>query len=337
MNYQEFLEYIRDNLAEYFEQQGTTGMDKVGADQKEGQRGEQEKEEGYLVELHKVIKNNGIILDGITLRKKDEHISPNIYLNSYFESYQMGKPLAVIMEEIIYRYQKAKEENALKVADILDFKAVKSKIVLRLVHYEKNKEQLKCCPYKKYLDLAVTFRYIASKDAMGIASSLITNQEFEAWGIGVEELYQIALFNTMREFPWHMDSLAKVIFECFQAKAFGALPPELAKEAENLGEMENGVNMYVLTNDTGLNGATCILYDNVIKNFAKVQECNIFLLPSSVHEMMLVPDDGSTDAQFLSRLVVEANRNAVGFIDLLSDNIYYYDRERDQVFIHGQN
>ena len=112
---------------------------------------------------------------------------------------------------------------------------------------------------------------------------------------------------------------------------------EVLHGAESFEEMESGVNMYVLTNDTGLNGATCILYDNVIKNFAKVQESNVFLLPSSVHEMMLVPEDEDTDAEFLSQLVIEANQNAVGFIDLLSDNIYYYDREKDQVIIYGQN
>lgn len=327
MNYQEFLEYIKENLVLYLEQH-----DRINKEE-----GEQEEKEEYLAELHKVIKNNGIVLDGITLRKEGEYISPNIYLNSYFESYQMGKPLAVIMEEIIYCYQRAKAENALQVADVLDFKLIKDQIVLRLVHFEKNKEQLKCCPYKKYLDLAVTFRYIASKDALGIASSLITNQEFEVWGIEIEELYRIALFNTMREFPWRMDSLAKVIFECFQTRAKGMLPKELLQEGETLEEMENGVNMYVLTNDTGLNGATCILYDNVIKNFAKVQDCNVFLLPSSIHEVMLVPEDENTDAEFLAQLVMEANRNAVGLIDLLSDNIYYYDREKDQVYIYGQN
>lgn len=335
MNYQEFLEYIKDNLAQYLEQQER--LSKGQTDEGRKNNTQKEKKENYLVELHKVIKNNGIILDGITIRKEGENISPNIYLNSYFESYQMGKPLAIIMEEIIYCYQRAKAENALQVADVLDFKLVKDKIVLRLVHYEKNKEQLKCCPYKKYLDLAVTFRYIASKDAMGIASSLITNQEFEAWGIGIEELYRIALFNTMREFPWRMDSLAKVIFESFQTKDKEMLLKEVLRGAESFEEMENGVNMYVLTNDTGLNGATCILYDNVIKNFAKVQESNVFLLPSSVHEMMLVPEDEDTDPGFLSQLVIEANQNAVGFIDLLSDHIYYYDREKDQVIIYGQN
>lgn len=323
MNYQEFLDYIKDNLTEvfknYLENKGEE-YQKIG-------------KETLEVDLHKVVKNNGITLDGITLRRKGENITPNIYLNSYFESYQMGKPLAVIMDEIIFRYEKAKEENNIELADVLNYSAIKDKIVLRLVNYEKNKEQLSNCPYKKYLDLAITFRYIASKDALGVASSLISNQEFEAWGVDLEDLYQSALFNTMREFPWQMESLAKVVTECFKLK----IPELVSKEMSEalMGAEENGlgVNMFVLSNDTGLNGATCILYDNVIKNFAKVQDANIFLLPSSVHEMMLVPENEETNPAFLRDLVVQANQSAVGFIDLLSDNIYYYDRELCQLLI----
>lgn len=212
MNYEEFLDYIKENIIEVFKNYLENNNEN-----------EQEFDEECLeVELHKVVKNNGIVLDGLTLRTKGECVAPNIYLNSYFESYQMGKPITMIMEEIIYRYQKAKEENNIVLADILDFSAVKDRIVLRLVNYEKNKELLKNCPYKKYLDLAVTFRYIASKDALGIASSLISNQEFMSWKVSVDELYQIALFNTMREFPWQMESLIKVMTDCLKARMPGS-------------------------------------------------------------------------------------------------------------------
>lgn len=328
MSYEEFLEYIKLNLASYAEdyERYHEELD----DQKETKQ----RENQYEVELHKVIKNNGIELDGITLRKKGERISPNIYLNNYFENYQMGKPISNIMEEIFFQYKKAIEDNHIEVANVLNFKEIKDRIIIRLVNYEKNKEQLKDCPHKKYLDLAITFRYIAGKDMMGIATSLISNQEFNLWNIEVNDLYPIALRNTMREFPWQMDSLTKVIADCFKDKISELLPEETLEDLERIDNKENGVNMYVLTNESGINGATCILYDQVIKNFANVQECNIYLLPSSVHEMMLVPENVKTEPDFLANLVVEANQSAVGFIDLLSDNIYYYDREKDEINIY---
>lgn len=99
-------------------------------------------------------------------------------------------------------------------------------------------------------------------------------------------------------------------------------------------ELEQKIGVYMLTNDTGINGAFCLLYDDVIKNFAKEQNWNVYILPSSVHELMLVPEQEDTALEFLAELVVEANQTAVGLIDLLSDNIYYYDRDRDEISIY---
>lgn len=348
MNYQEFLDYIKENLIEYLlnrkmdESKVDTGSEnedicKKDLPKKEEVEQEEYKQEEYEVDIHKVIKNNGIVLDGLTLRKKGECMSPNIYLNSYFDAYQMGKPITQIMEEILFHYYRAKEENDIHIEDILNYNAIKDKIILRIVNYDKNKELLKNCPYKKYLDLAVTFRYIADKDTFGIASSLISNMEFKEWGIDLEQLYQVALFNTMREFPWKMDSLAKVIGECLREKAAGMMTKEMLEDIEELEKSENKVNMYVLSNESGINGATCILYDNVIKKFAKVQDANVFILPSSIHEVMLVPENEETEAAFLADLVVEANNSAVGLIDLLSNHIYYYDREKEQMYIYGKS
>lgn len=343
MNYQEFLDYIKENFAkylvEYLNSQNLKENEIAGKE--EGIEGEISKaatgrneETDYIVELHPVLKNNGIVLDGLTVRKQDENCSPNLYLNSYFEQYQMGRPITMIMEELIRCYLQEKKGNMLNIANLADYEAVKDKIILRLVNYEKNKTMLKNCPHKRYLDLAVTFRYMAQKNGVGIATSLISNQEFKEWNVEISELYQVALFNTMREFPWRMDSLVRVIADCLKVKAPGTLPKEFLSEMEKMEGAESKVNMFVLSNDTGLNGATCILYDNVIRNFAKVQESNVFILPSSIHEVMLVPENAETETEFLENLVQEANASAVGLIDLLSDHIYYYDRERDECILY---
>lgn len=331
MNYQEFLEYIVENLPELMNVRGLEQRAKMAEKTNEEDGVAEEVEICYEAHLHTITKNNGIVLDGITLLNKGESAGPNIYLNSYFENYQMGKPLNSIMNEIIDCYLRAKEETTIEVEDVLDFEAVKNKIVVRLVNYEKNKEQLTHCPHKRFEDLAITFRYLAAKDAMGLASSLIFDKEFERWGIELDDLYQLALCNTMREFPWQMDSLVKVVSECFGERLPEELRDEFMHDVHSLEEMENNVSIFVLTNDVGVNGATCILYDDVIKNFAKVQGCNIYILPSSVHEVMLVPENADTEPEFLKELVVEANQSAVGLIDLLSDHIYYYDMDSEQI------
>lgn len=331
MDYQEFLDYIKENIGEYMNQYACCADS--GGEGQPGNAGDF-KEGGYHAEIHQVVKNNGIVLDGLIIRREGEMISPNIYLNSYFESYQMGKPLTVIMEEIIYQYNLFKDEQNIRLADIWDFAAIKQDIVLRLVNYDRNRELLKTCPHKRYLDLAITFRMVLDWDCMGIGSSIVTTDVFDHWGVSLEDLYKLALENTMRAFPWRMDSLATVIMECMKRQLPEEKLVEVREDFKLLENTENEVSMYVLSNENGMNGATCILYDAVLKNFAKAQGCNIYILPSSIHEVLLVPENVETDAATLEEMVSDANHSAVGLIDLLSDHVYYYDRKRDMVEVY---
>lgn len=321
MDYQEFLQYIKENIA-------------CMINEMEGgkEKGNMEQGEPYEVILHKVVKNNGIVLDGITLRRKGENITPNIYLNSYYEHYRMGESISVIMEKIYSVYQETKDKGDFLLLDLTDYEAVKDKIVVRLVNYERNKKELENCPFIKYQDLAVVFRVLAQRNAESIATSMVHNAEFYLWETGLDELYRTALANTMRVFPWKLDSLASVIMEQMKQNYAGGMGGETGNCLPEALEQEIG--MYVLTNDTGINGAAAMLYDDVIKNFAKEHNRNVYILPSSIHELMLVPEQQNTDPQFLAQLVVEANQTAVGLIDLLSDNIYYYDRDKDEISMY---
>lgn len=331
MNYQEFLNYIKENFLDFF-----IPFQKKRVCQGEMTSEWKEKDmDDYVIEIHQVIKNNGVKLDGLVIRKKQEFVSPNIYLNSYFEMYQMGMPINSIMEELAKQYMAIRKKEEIKIHNILDFNELKNHIIIRLVNYEKNRELLMNSPYKRFLDLAVTFRYMANHTADGLASSLIGNDEFLNWGIDEEELYRIALFNTMREFPWHMESLAKIIINCLKKSI-----PQEEQDGFDLEELEreqDHINMFVLSNESALNGASCMLYDSVIRNFAKVQGKNIIILPSSIHEVILVPEQEDTDIEFLQNLVIDANKSAVGLIDLLSDSIYYYQLEKDEITIYGKS
>lgn len=324
MEYQEFLEYIKQHMVEaLLKYQSITGEETA------------DEAEEYEVLLQKIAKNNGIVLDAVTLYKKGQKISPNIYLNAYYEQYQIGRPIEGILRQLIADYtERLQEAGTLQVDNVYDFDAIRTKIVLRLVNQERNRLELAKCPHIPFLDFAITFRYLASKDAMGVASSIISNQEFEAWGVSIEELYEIALCNSMQHFPWRMESLAKVITKSIPDDLARQLPPEVYRAMTETVDQLCGVNMYVLTNDVGINGATSILYDKVLENFARVQDSNVFLLPASVHEMILIPEDEETDPRLLSQLVWNANQSSVGLIDLLSNQIYYYDRNTKDITIY---
>lgn len=107
--------------------------------------------------------------------------------------------------------------------------------------------------------------------------------------------YRTALFNTIRKFSSKLNSLTDVITDCIKQNISDKMAGEIKKELEVLESVEDRVDMYILTNNTGINGAACMLYDDVIKNFAKVKNRNAFILPSSVYELMLVPEQQNTD------------------------------------------
>ena len=89
MNYQEFLEYIVENLPELMNVRELEQRAKMAEETNEENGVAEEVEICYEAHLHTITKNNGIVLDGITLLNKGESAGPNIYLNSYFENYQM--------------------------------------------------------------------------------------------------------------------------------------------------------------------------------------------------------------------------------------------------------
>lgn len=354
MNYDEFLEYIKNNLAEsYTEIMVAEAIDNlvgVSSDDDEAssdvrideyvyhrKRKEAENKYGNCdVVIQKVVKNNGIILDAVSIYQEGEQVSPNIYLRPFYEEYLMGKPLDIIMAEIVFHYRNEKAESNFAPIDFECYENVKDKIVVRTINYERNETMLRNCPYIRYLDLAITFRYVVGEDSYGLATVLISNKEFGYWNIDKEELYRTALFNTMQTYPWCMEPLSRLVFDTFDNRMLEKLSKELAEELKQIQNCELGVNIYILTNRAKAFGANCILYDNVISNFAKVQDTNIYILPSSVHEVMLVPEEDDTDPEFLRELLRQANRSSVGLIDLLSDNIYYFDKNKDEIVIFNE-
>lgn len=210
MNYEEFLVYIEKNLKKSYRE---VLIDECGKDAAVQELKEiNDKVESAEVRISKVYKNNGIVLDAVSIFQEGD-TSPNIYLEPFYSSYIMGKLLDFVMAEIIHRYLREKENVNFEEISLSDYNIVKNKIVVRLVNFERNQEMLKGCPHKKYLDLAITFRYVVEDSTMGMASILIKNTEYEKWGVDLSELYELALSNTMRLFPEQVDSIYEIMYQ----------------------------------------------------------------------------------------------------------------------------
>lgn len=271
------------------------------------------------VTLNHVMKNNGTELDGITIMEKDKNIAPTIYINSFYDRYREGVSLKAVVSEIIRIYNQNKNSININADYFENYENVRKTIVYKLVNYQKNKKLLEDVPYKRVLDLAVVF-YCLIEQRKGVsATALIHNEHLRIWNVTEDEIYNDALKNTPVLLAGSIVPMSKILSEIA-----GTAPVDNDEKAcEYTGEDI----LYVLTNSSRVNGAACILYDNLLKKFANDVHSDLYILPSSVHEVIIVPKKNAFDKSELADMVREVNEQGVSQDEILSDNVYEYNRK----------
>lgn len=271
------------------------------------------------VTLNHVMKNNGTELDGITIMEKDKNIAPTIYINSFYDRYREGVSLKAVVSEIIRIYNQNKNSININADYFENYENVRKTIVYKLVNYQKNKKLLEDVPYKRVLDLAVVF-YCLIEQRKGVsATALIHNEHLRIWNVTEDEIYNHALKNTPVLLAGSIVPMSKILSEIA-----GTAPVD---NDEKVCEYTGEDILYVLTNSSRVNGAACILYDNLLKKFANDVHSDLYILPSSVHEVIIVPKKNAFDKSELADMVREVNEQGVSQDEILSDNVYEYNRK----------
>jgi hypothetical protein len=280
--------------------------------------------ENYRVKLNDVMKNNGVVLRGITLMQDDSNISPTIYLNPYYDAYENGDTtLGTVIDEVIDTYERNKINRSIDMKFFLNYETVRSRIIFKLINTEKNRELLRDVPYIPFHDLSIVFQCLVSEERFGNASILIHNVHLQLWKVNARELYECALENTPLLQGYELADMNTVLEEM---KALGGI------DDEEIEDMQQEVPMYVLSNKSRINGASCILYKDILKDFAMVVDKDLYVLPSSIHEVILLPSDGTQESEQLKEMVREINQSQVEKEEVLSDSVYYYRRLDDSFF-----
>lgn len=265
--------------------------------------------------LQQVEKNNGVVLDAVALQGEREQVLPTIYLEELYEIYEQGVALEQIAGHILCEEEKWKDEVEFSLEEFEDYTRARTSVFYKLVNYQMNERMLKRVPYIRYLDLAVVFYYRVEQEHFPGGSVLIHNNNLVTWGITKSQLMKDAAFNTSRKLPYRFMGMETLIAE---------LSGET--EMENLQKEEL---MYVLTNEEKFYGAAVLLYPHVLSHIGTLLKRNFFVLPSSVHECILVPDQGHYTRFELMKMVREVNQNQVEEEEILSYQVYYYDRKRE--------
>ncbi len=277
------------------------------------------------VKLHTITKNNGVVLTGITISQKEVNISPTIYLDAFYEDYQNGRSMEDMQKEIKEIYEQSKLQESVDMDFFTKWEQAKDRIVFKLVNYNKNRKLLSHIPHRRVLDLAVVYYYLVDKKEFANATILIDNKHIETWKATEAELYELAKRNTSKLLKANLWSMLNILQE------FGL---EEWPENDDLQEEDSKIlkmhgkkdvsGMYVLSNETRMFGAVVMLYPGVLKRCAEILECDYFILPSSVHEVILVPDEGIVEEKKLKCMVKDVNETQLEAQEVLSDAVYYF-------------
>lgn len=291
MEYKEFVEYIKMN-AGYI----------AG--------------EGGNIAINHVIKNNGCEMDGLVIMEKGKDIAPTIYLDSFYELYTNGENIKNIIRQIEVIYEQNKNNVTFDVNILKHFDTIKDKIVYKVVNYRSNEKLLEQVPHKRILDLAVVFYCLLDNEYGRSATALIYNNNLKNWNVTIDDVYKAALKNTPDLLHSKISSMAALFEKC---------GVNVDGEEVDLKDYVPS-DMYVLTNESKLNGAACILYENVLYDFAQKLGADLYILPSSVHEVILLPKLSMFEKDELVNMVKEVNTEGVAADEVLSDHVYEYNR-----------
>ena len=264
-------------------------------------------------ELSTVAKNNGFVLTGLVIRSNTSNTSPVIYLDQYYEAYMDGRDIDDILREIAQVRLETEVKDSFGAENIMDFDFVKDKIVPRLSSIEWNTGLLEVRPHTQIADLAVTYYVMLAQNETGVASIPVTFQLMENWGVDTETLHSYAVRNLTDLFPSSFMSMSSMLR--------GLLPSISDDDSSDLFTQDD--MMFILTSEQKVNGAANILdkamMDKVLDRFGE----DFYLLPSSIHEWILVSDKG-LNPSFLTSMVQEVNAGEVALEERLSSHVYRY-------------
>jgi len=291
--------------------------------------------EGYEAKLKTVHKNNNQKREALIISNGSSSMAPSIYLELYYNSLIKGREMNDIAKEIISIALNNRSGEDV-VSQISDPSTMSSKIVFRLINSTLNKVRLSEVPHIIIENMAKVYFIVLDINVDGVSSIMITNELLSLWNMSPEKLDALSNINTPKLFP----SIIKNMNECICDILSDQKEELTIEEDEHFEEFLNDYimdmssreneRMYVLSNTKGINGAGAILYPNVLQELASKLNSDLYILPSSIHEVILLPARDRMSSRALRDMVIDVNSSQVAPEEVLSNEIYYYDLSTDE-------
>lgn len=270
---------------------------------------------GTTLAMNTVLKCNDIELHGVSLKKGDEDISPNIYLDSFYERFENGESMQELMQEVAGVFKEAKRPEIKPDKLPLDYSSIKDKLTFRLLELKRNRMYLVNTPYMPVgngLALVCDVKLKSGED--GEWRTTITKDMMEKYGYDKRQLFLDGLKNVQNVDPPVMMDMERNMFGVSHSNVL-----------DTEGPLYERSNMYVLSNASGVLGASALFYPEIQEQISEKIGEGYYVLPSSLHEVIVVPESAGFDAGQLTDMVKDANSSVVAPKDVLSDSVYHFD------------
>ncbi|MGN0363867.1 MAG: DUF5688 family protein [Bilifractor sp.] len=272
-------------------------------------------EEKYDIRICTVPKNNGIRKRAIVLHDHKGVPLPLQYLDEYYHMWKTGLSIRHVANLLIHDYNRNLfMRRSLPEHFFRNYEEVRQNLQCRLISAEKNKEFLREVPHQKWMDLAIICVYELHADDYSDCAIQIRNEHLALWDIDPEQIMKDAIKAAVRTDDILFEPLVRILEE------------EL-EEDDDLPDSP----LYLLSNKNRVYGAVNIALPGVTERIAKKLAGDYFIIPSSIHECLILPDDGTYSAKELNKMVSSINQTNVAEQDVLSDHVYIYKRPENEI------
>ena len=273
------------------------------------------------ISVKEIIKANDTRRLSINIKLPDEDTVPTVYMEEYYERFKAGESFESIVQDaadsrVMYA---VREKQGDKIKDVLmDFEKAKNNLVIELGSTEWNKERISSCVNRQVGEFTETYR-VAFDSEMGQGSVKVDEALRNFWGKSEEEIHDAAVFASELRNPT-LCTMEDMLFH-----SFGGSVTNLFESPE--AGLGREIPMLILTTEDKIYGSALMLREDILSKAASILDDSFYILPSSIHEVLLIPESAGMDPEELEHMVRSVNEAEVLPEERLSDHVHFYDQE----------
>ena len=264
----------------------------------------------YMIAEQVVHKNNKN-LHGIIIRKPGTRIAPVFYYEDFYDAYKKGATIEECVSKMIDFVAGRDFSNECLGEIFSSWESVKDKLIVKLINFSKNKSQLLSLPYRVFGDMAVVVQIYLDDPSIGKGAVMVDMNLLEIWKKNDRQLFDTA-FENMKQ---------------YRIKAINLLDFDMDEKMKDKDSPE----IYVVSYDAPFPGASALLQTQYLKSFAIMKESDFYVLPVSVHEVLLIQKKKNIVDDMLFCMLQGINSDENLADNMLSDEVLYLSRESDNI------